>query len=205
MRTQTLGVVSLSTLSLLTGSVLAKVQSRSGCHGHLKYKGFAYPPRANVQDLKDNQVDLGYEIHEGKLENDKFLAFRNIPYAEPSARICYFTPHFKVTDFNSGSLLPNIGYCLARDISNKLRDIIKHNLPRYSRKAVSPHGHRSGILGGFFDSHQLWEDSFNSSIVPAAEVLRTSHDFDDIKLVVKFTPGLDTTTATTLLSSRRKG
>ncbi|KAH9212915.1 hypothetical protein DL95DRAFT_410813 [Leptodontidium sp. 2 PMI_412] len=67
MRTQTLGVVSLSTLSLLTGSVLAKVQSRSGRHGHLKYKGFAYPPRANVQDLKDNQVDLGYEIHEGKL------------------------------------------------------------------------------------------------------------------------------------------
>ena len=67
MRTQTLGVVSLSTLSLLTGSVLAKVQSRSGRHGHLKYKGFAYPPRANVQDLKDNQVDHGYEIHEGKL------------------------------------------------------------------------------------------------------------------------------------------
>ncbi|KAG0645128.1 hypothetical protein D0Z07_9189 [Hyphodiscus hymeniophilus] len=39
----------------------------------------------------------------------------------------------------------------------------------------------------------------------ASEVLRTSHEFDDIKLVVKFTPGLDSSTAVTLLSSRRKG
>ena len=39
----------------------------------------------------------------------------------------------------------------------------------------------------------------------ALEVLRTSHDFDDIKLIVKFTPGLDSTKAATLLSSRRKG
>ena len=43
-----------------------------------------------------------------------------------------------------------------------------------------------------------WEEA-------ASEVLRTSHDFDDIKLIIKFTPGLDSTTAATLLSSRRKG
>ncbi|KAG4418731.1 hypothetical protein IFR04_008093 [Cadophora malorum] len=48
-----------------------------------KYNDFIYPPRANAQALKDNQVDLDYEILEGKVENDTLLAFRNIPYAEP--------------------------------------------------------------------------------------------------------------------------
>lgn len=38
----------------------------------------------------------------------------------------------------------------------------------------------------------------------AQEVLRTSHDFDDIKHIIKFTPGLDLTIAVTLLCSRRK-
>lgn len=39
----------------------------------------------------------------------------------------------------------------------------------------------------------------------AADVLRASYDFNDIKLVVKFTPGLDSATAAILLSSRHKG
>jgi hypothetical protein len=43
-----------------------------------------------------------------------------------------------------------------------------------------------------------WEEA-------AQEVLRTSHDFDDIKLACKFAPGLDLTVAATLLSNRRKG
>ncbi|KAG4427521.1 hypothetical protein IFR05_016995, partial [Cadophora sp. M221] len=57
-----------------------------------------------------------------------------------------------------------------------------------------------------------WPTASYSTVTPsywleeaASEVLRMSHDFDDIKLAVKFTPGLDSTTAATLLSSRRKG
>ncbi|KAG4420656.1 hypothetical protein IFR04_006246 [Cadophora malorum] len=38
----------------------------------------------------------------------------------------------------------------------------------------------------------------------AADVLRASYDFNDIHLVVKFTPELDSATAAILLSSRRK-
>lgn len=43
-----------------------------------------------------------------------------------------------------------------------------------------------------------WEEA-------ALIVIQTSHDFGDIKQIVKFTPGLNLTTAATLLSSRRKG
>ena len=43
-----------------------------------------------------------------------------------------------------------------------------------------------------------WEEA-------ALEALRTLHDFDEIKVIIRFTPGLDPTTAATVLSSRRKG
>ena len=39
----------------------------------------------------------------------------------------------------------------------------------------------------------------------ASELLQTSYDFDDIKLICKFAPGLNPTIAATLLSRRRKG
>ena len=43
-----------------------------------------------------------------------------------------------------------------------------------------------------------WEEA-------ALEALRTLHDFDEIKLIIKFTPGLNPTTTATVLSSRCKG
>ncbi|KAK0101748.1 hypothetical protein ONS95_006900 [Cadophora gregata] len=83
MRSQSLGLITLSALACSSSTVLAKFQSRNERLNNLKYKDFVYPHRARAQELKENQIDLGYEIHEGKLEKDKFLAFRNIPYAEP--------------------------------------------------------------------------------------------------------------------------
>ncbi|KAG4438276.1 hypothetical protein IFR05_006258 [Cadophora sp. M221] len=82
MRSQSLGLIAISAVTLL-GSVSAEAQPRKEHFANLKYKDFDYPPRAHAHALKDNQVDLGYEIHEAQVDNGKFLAFRNIPYAEP--------------------------------------------------------------------------------------------------------------------------
>ncbi|KAJ5046325.1 uncharacterized protein L3040_003571 [Drepanopeziza brunnea f. sp. 'multigermtubi'] len=84
MRSQSLGLAALSALAFfLTSTASAKSRTRNQRLADLKYKDFNYPPRVSAHRVKDNQVDLGYEVHEGKLENDKFLSFRNIPYAEP--------------------------------------------------------------------------------------------------------------------------
>lgn len=62
MKSQSLGLLALS---FFAGTASAGARSRN--RADVKYKDFNYPPRAEFKDLKDNQVSLGYEVHEGKL------------------------------------------------------------------------------------------------------------------------------------------
>lgn len=94
MRSQGFGLVAISALTLLSSTVAAKPRSRADHTANLKYKDFVYPRRAHTRALEDNQVDLGYEIHEATEEIDDFLAFRNIPYAESITEENHFLPPY---------------------------------------------------------------------------------------------------------------
>ncbi|KAH9205609.1 Alpha/Beta hydrolase protein [Leptodontidium sp. 2 PMI_412] len=108
MKSQSLGLIVISGVAILVNSVSAKAQSSKEHFANLKYKDFIYPPRAHAHALKDNQIDLDYEIHEAQV-NDKFLAFRNIPYAEPptTSEYRFMPPDFPQTvseQVNNGSV-----------------------------------------------------------------------------------------------------
>ncbi|CZT01721.1 hypothetical protein WAI453_006765 [Rhynchosporium graminicola] len=90
MRSQSLGAIAFSTLTLLTTTTLAKTRSEERL-ADLRYKDFKYPDRVHAAGLEPNQVDLGYEIHEAE-SNDEFLAFRNIPYADQNYQDTRFSP-----------------------------------------------------------------------------------------------------------------
>lgn len=67
MKSQSLGLIVISGVAILVSSVSAKAQSSKEHFANLKYKDFIYPPRAHAHALKDNQIDLDYEIHEAQV------------------------------------------------------------------------------------------------------------------------------------------
>ncbi|KAK2628791.1 hypothetical protein QTJ16_001894 [Diplocarpon rosae] len=83
MKSQSLGLIAISACAFIAGTVSAKAHSRKEHVVNRKFKDFVYPANAAASKLTELQVDLGYEVHEGKVEHDKFVSFRNIPFAEP--------------------------------------------------------------------------------------------------------------------------
>ncbi|KAL2072020.1 hypothetical protein VTL71DRAFT_11363 [Oculimacula yallundae] len=91
MKSHTVGAIAIWALTTLSNTAYARTTSAEERLANLKYKDFNYPRRAHTHGLDENQVDLGYEIHEAE-NDDHFLAFRNIPYAEPPVEENRFQP-----------------------------------------------------------------------------------------------------------------
>ncbi|OWO97547.1 hypothetical protein B2J93_658 [Marssonina coronariae] len=71
MRSQYLRFIAISACAFLASTVSAKAHNRKQHVANRQYKNFKYPTKAAGSELKELQ------------EHDKFVSFRNIPYAEP--------------------------------------------------------------------------------------------------------------------------